>query len=216
MAFVKTKPKLRAGRNVVDTVSMGVYLADGKKVDRKSVVFRFASTVLDKLGWQPTDEKPVLVNVFEGTDTDVGFLQLVPDAEGYSVTGKISQSSNQSRSISVGIDRFTHYVLNEPGSVPSAPVQYVVEGNTLLIECPDWLRFNPLSVEPKVTEIMAPQPTKDAAQHKTHVPRSETFEELMATTPVAPPPKPMPRLVATNASGGALPMNVRKGRKYVR
>jgi hypothetical protein len=213
MAFVKSKPKNKPGRTFPDTVTMGVYLADGKAVDRKSMVIRFAKTVLEQLGW--ITDPPTTVAVFEGTDTDVGFLQIAIDPQGYFVTGTKSKTG-QSRSITVPLERLNHYVLNDPAPIPSSPVQFVIEGDTVLVECPDWLRFNPLSVEPKVTEIMPPQPTKDAATHKTYVPRSETFEELMATTPAAPPPKSMPRLVATNASGGALPMNVRKGRKHVR
>ena len=209
MAFVKTKPKLRAGRNVTDTVAMGVYLADGKSLDRKSVVFRFSGSVLDTLGWQPTNDTVMRVIVLEGTDTDIGFLQLVPDTSGYAVTGK-GKSTNLSRGISIGIDRFQHYVLNEPGAVPSATVQYVIEGDTLLVECPDWLRFNPQSVpQPRA------EPPPVGAPQRTHVPR-ETFEELMrATTDV--PVRPQPKLVASNASAGAVPMHVRgKGRKHVR
>jgi hypothetical protein len=212
MAFVKTKPKLRAGRGRTDAVSMGVYLADGKDVERKSVTFRFSSSVLDKLGWKPVDGKPFFVNVLEGTDTDTGFLQLAPDVDGYSVTGKTAAPENsvQSRSITVGIDRFQHYVLNEPGPVPSAPVQYVIDGDTMLIECPDWLRFNPLSV---------PQPEPVVAPHQTHVSREDhkAFEELMKDTRPLPPPRSVPKLVQTNASAGAVPMHVRgKGRKHVR
>jgi hypothetical protein len=119
MAFVKTKSKPRPGRNGSVEVTMGAYLAGDKGVARKSVVIRIGVPTLTQLGWHT--EPQTLVSVMEGTDTDVGFLQLVPDEAGYAVTGTKSKTG-QSRSVTVPIDRFNHYILNE-APVPSAPVE---------------------------------------------------------------------------------------------
>jgi hypothetical protein len=85
----------------------------------------------------------------------------------------------------------------------------------MLIECPDWLRFNPLTApQPE------PVPEPVAAPHKTHVHREDQhlFKEVMADTRPLPMPETVPKLVATNAAAGALPMHVRggKGRKHAR
>jgi hypothetical protein len=129
------------------------------------------------LGW---DKEGTTAVVLEGTDTDVGFLQITPDPAGYSVTGKSTKSA-QSRGITVAIDRFQHYILNE-APVPTMPVQFMVEGDTLIVECPDWLRFNPLSVpQPEPVADPPPQPTRVVS-------RDEQFADLVAD--VKPMPKP--------------------------
>lgn len=155
MAFVKTKPKKTPGRGYIDDVTMGVYLADSHGIERKSVVFRFSPDVLNQLGWN--GDPPTRVSVLEGTGSDTGFLQVVVDQHGYSVTGTKSKTG-QSRSITMAVDRFNHYVLNEPGPIQAERVQFSVEADYILIECPDWLRFNPLTApapEP------APEPPQD-------------------------------------------------------
>jgi hypothetical protein len=164
MAFVRIKPKKSTGRGAADSVSMGAYLADGKDISRKSVVFRFSRSVVEQLGW---DKEGTTAVVLEGTDTDVGFLQITPDPAGYSVTGKSTKSA-QSRGITVAIDRFQHYILNE-APVPTMPVQFMVEGDTLIVECPE-----PVADPP-------PQPTRVVS-------RDEQFADLVAD--VKPMPKP--------------------------
>jgi hypothetical protein len=149
-------------------------------------VFRFSPNILAQLGW--ATDPVTLVIVLEGTGSDVGFLQIVADPRGYAVTGSKTKAG-QSRNITVGVDRFNHYVLNEPGPIPTAPVSFVLENGYMLIECPDWLKFNPLSV-PQPEPVVAPEPTRVVS-------RDEQFADLMAD--VKPMPKATPRLVASNS-----------------
>ncbi len=138
-------------------VTMGAYLADGQAHKSKSVAFRVSYALLQQLGW-PLSGNRYKVGVFEGTGEDAGFIQLVPHPDGYVAAYKEQNNSKQGVSVNVTIERFKHYILNEC-PVSSASVSHIVEGNTLIVECPDWLRFNPQSVaEPE------PEPKKNVAQ----------------------------------------------------
>jgi hypothetical protein len=165
MAFVRVTAVHRPRRGQGETVTMGLYLADGKHVKRKTIGFRFTRSLLDKLGW-PAGHEPYLVSLFEGIGEDVGFWQIAPDKEGYSLTGKKGEAGlSQGRAFQVNTDSLKHYVLNEPGPITARPVSHIAEGSTLIIECPDWLKFNPQSVS-------------NGAAHQTHV----------VTLPPLPPP----------------------------
>jgi hypothetical protein len=63
----------------------------------------------------------------------------------------------------VSVTRFKHYVLNDTArDIEPAPVEFTVDEkeHTILIQCPDWLRYNPLSVpvqpKPVVKEVVTP------------------------------------------------------------
>jgi hypothetical protein len=124
---------------------MGTYLADGKIHKGKSVAFRISRTLVNELGWKEDEDGRIRIGIFEGTDKDVGFLQLALDPRGYAGGSKGKEGHEQGISISVSVDRFKHYVLNEC-PMPAAQVTHIVDGDTLVVECPDWLRFNPQSV----------------------------------------------------------------------
>ena len=152
MAFVKLDKSSRTVNGIQNaTVAMGAYLADGKAHKSKSVSFRLSYAMIKQLGWGTPDGR-VSIAILEGTDEDRGFLQLVEDPDGYRGATNSSDGRTQGTSITVRVERFRHYVLNEC-PVTSAYVTHVVDGNVLIIECPDWLRFNPLSV-PQI----APEP----------------------------------------------------------
>lgn len=143
MAFVKIDKAMRASAiDDMPVVTMGAYLADGKAHKGKSITFRITRALISQLGWEIVGDK-LRIGVFEGTDKDVGFLQLMPDQHGY--VASCEAETKQGASISVTYDRFKHYVLNE-SPVPSHNVNHIVNGNALVVECPDWLRFNPQSV----------------------------------------------------------------------
>jgi hypothetical protein len=151
MAFVRVE-KMRVGGNMPTDpqVTMGAYLADGKKHRSKQVGFRISRPLINQLGWKPENDK-LHIAINEGSGDDAGFLQLVPDPKGRRTT--IEPDTNQGIAINATADAFRHYVLNEC-PVSTTVVTHIVDGNALIIECPDWLRFNPLSVpqpEPKPT-----------------------------------------------------------------
>jgi hypothetical protein len=60
--------------------------------------------------------------------------------------------------------RFRHYIINEvPTPLMDVEFTYDAKDKTVLIQCPDWLRYNPLSVpQPAVVEEKKPvsPPTK--------------------------------------------------------
>jgi hypothetical protein len=160
MAFTKiVKSRLGLANIHEPNVTMGAYLADGKLHKARSVAFRINRALLNVLGWT---EDRFYIGVLEGTDSDKGFLQLVLDEKGY-VAARLTRGgeTNQGVAISVTIERFNHYVLNEC-PVPSQPISFIVEGNALIIECPDWLRFNPLSVpEPEPVQQKEEKPARN-------------------------------------------------------
>lgn len=158
MPFVRIEKSRHGGLSsyTQPVVVMGAYLADGKAHKSRSVTFRMTRPLLDQLGWTLDDHGRIGVAVHEGTGADQGYIQLVQDEErGYrgSQGGSTNAEDrvNQGVSISVTIERFRHYVLNEC-PVPSHQVNFIIDGNALIVECPDWLRYNTQSAPPPVVE----------------------------------------------------------------
>jgi hypothetical protein len=111
--------------------------------------------------------------VQEGVGAESGFLQLVEDERGYtfSTSGKhreLAVSANITES------NLAHYVLNEV-PVTSSPVEFSIEddGATILLQCPDWLRYNPLSYDEATGKV-----------------RSKKEQEALLLA--QPPPTPQP------------------------
>jgi hypothetical protein len=157
MAFTRVE-KLRTGGNMPTEpqVTMGAYLADGKAHKSKQISFRISRPLLAQLGWEPENNK-LHIAINEGSGEDAGFLQLVPDPKGRRIT--VEPDTNQGAACNATVDAFKHYVLNEC-PVSTMVVTHIVDGNALIIECPDWLRFNPLSVpqpEPQPEPRPAPK-----------------------------------------------------------
>ena len=163
MAFVKVN---KSKHNVTEgnaVLTMGAYLGDGKVHKSRSVAFRFTRTLMEQLGW--IRDGRVGLAMYEGTDKDAGFLQITPEPDGYTLVVNNRGSSNSTGgAISVTADRFKHYVLNEC-PVSTCVAQHSVDGNSLIIECPEWLRFNPESV-PKPTPVAPPPPIQLHPQGK--------------------------------------------------
>lgn len=153
MPFVKIDKSRRASTGET-VVSMGTYLADGKKHMTKSVAFRISAALLKQLGWVISEGK-IALGVHEGTGVDKGFLQLVLDPQGYRGSQGKETEEGAGIGISITSDRFKHYVLNEC-PVSAVIVAHTIDGDALVVECPDWLRYNPLS---------EPQPEPEKVTH---------------------------------------------------
>jgi hypothetical protein len=158
MAFVRVDKSRQGGyAQFQPVVTMGAYLADGKKHASRSIMFRISRPLLDQLGWT-FDSSSIDVAISEGTDKDSGYLQVVPvPADLHTRRMTLSQSGKGSHGVAVSmtIESFKHYVLNEC-PVSAAIVPHMVDGNALIIECPDWLRYNPESVPKPEPKPVAP------------------------------------------------------------
>lgn len=142
MAFTRVEKLRPGGWTLIEPqVTMGAYLADGKKHKSKQVSFRLSRALIAQLGWAP-EERKLFIAINEGSGSDKGFLQLVPDPKGRRTT--LEEASNQGVTLNSIVESFKHYVLNEC-PVATHVVNHIVDGNALIIECPDWLRYNPLS-----------------------------------------------------------------------
>lgn len=162
MAFVRIE-KLRTGQRSdfgIASVTMGAYLADGKTHSSKSIMFRITHTLIEQLGWKFDETNAIYVTINEGNGSDAGFLQLTaggPDA----LARRVSRSKDKQRqgvSVAVSVDAMKHYVLNEC-PVPAQEVTHMIDAGALIIQCPDWLRYNPLSYqEPEVKKPTTVRP----------------------------------------------------------
>ena len=164
MAFVKVE-KLRTGIGNTDEpiVTMGAYLADGKAHKSRSINFRFTATLITQLAW-PVIDRRIGMTLNEGIDADKGFLQVVYDMDGGRRTTQ--GEGKQGFSLGMAVEGFHHYVLNEC-PVSSGIVSHVIDDGALIIECPDWLRYNPASVpEPNHIEVTLPGKLRDGQPNR--------------------------------------------------
>lgn len=168
MAFVKVE-KIHVGGGVPSSaepqIRMGAYLADGKVHKSKSVNFRFNFALIERMKWPFDDKRGTQLVVHEGTDADKGFLQIVPTIPSDPAARRMTiGEGKQGAAISLVIESFKHYVLNECPAAAST-VAHVIDDGALIIECPDWLRYNPASApepEPMVdVEVHLPKKLQD-------------------------------------------------------
>lgn len=182
MAFVKIAKQRPGFSGVsVNAVTMGTYLADGKKHKTKSVMFRITYGLIDQLGWKYDEEGSLYLMVHEGNGPDAGFLQIVQVEQ--SITArKISKGKeghNQGVSLSIAASSMKHYVLNEC-PVSAAEVIHMVDGDALLIQCPDWLRYNPESYqEPEPAKVEVKKEPRRPPTLSVVLVDKETDEEII-------------------------------------
>lgn len=145
MAFVKLE-KGATGRQYegIEEVRMGSHRT---KVGR-TVYLTFTRDVAERAGWT-TQETPsrlqVMIRVNEGVGDDAGFLLLTEDKENGYVMGA-EKGKSHAFSTNLTYNRFRHYVLNDD-NVNVHAVEFTVDekDHSVLIQCPDWLRYNPQS-----------------------------------------------------------------------
>jgi len=173
MPFVKLN-KSRSGAyydNTEPQVRMG-YRLQSDIMPSRAIYFALTQSAVAAAGWK-AEERPngrvvVTVDILEGTHDDAGFLMLMPDPKGYSfgtnrATGE--NATNTSLTCHIIAAKFKHYVMNDPDEIDPHVVEHSYMEGGILIQCPDWLRYNPLSL-PVRQEPSPPRPTKDDADNK--------------------------------------------------
>jgi len=205
MAFVKLEKGLKKTKDGVIDIRMGTH----RTKSGRSIYFSISEATAITLGWQiiqtETKRRVVRLAFNEGVGEDKGLIQISEDLEdGYHVGADHKNAG--SYAINVMANRLRHYLINAVAddSVSVAPVEFVLDetNKAVLVQVPDWLRYNPLS-DPDYKEE-APQ--KKAAPPKltlTPPPREEKKE-----------PKPRPTLSVVNS--GADDDNVMLNRKQRR
>jgi hypothetical protein len=146
--------------NDTPTVRMSCYLQDDKQP--RSVAFYINQVLIDLLGWKLQSDakgrKSLHIDVHEGTGDDAGFMMLAEgDQRGYVMAA--SKAGSYTFSLNISFIRFRHYVINEvPTPLGDVEFTYDVNDKTVLVQCPDWLRYNPLSVPAEPPKLEAPKP----------------------------------------------------------
>jgi hypothetical protein len=178
MAFVKINKSFHIGRPAMGSrIRMGSHLHGGaKEGPPRGIYISTTHEIVKRVGWKLDvvtstrvskdgsylDRATCMITIQEGVGEDAGFIQLVEDRERGYILGS-TKGSASSLAVNMGIGAFKHYVLNE---VPVEPheVDFTIdeEDHTILIQCPDWLRYNPQSYKAPVEVKKEPQrpPTK--------------------------------------------------------
>jgi hypothetical protein len=170
MAFVKLEKSTR-GSFAEDRleVRMGAHL-QSKAGTKRGVYFSMSETVVGQVGWKQIEGEGEFrvackVLVQEGVGEDAGFFLLseATDSHGYAL-GTTNKAA-RSYSMSISAIKLQHYKLNEV-PMPTAPVEFTIDEKekTILIQSPDWLRYDPSTyAEPPKPVVQPSPPTKAVA-----------------------------------------------------
>lgn len=176
MPFVTVEKSSRGiAYGVVAEIRMGSHLQSTKRTSR-GIYFAMTRSVIDQAGWTLTggminkDREVYPIVLREGVGEDAGFMLLAQSDEGNSYALGLSTRSSKSFNMSVSVVNLKHYVMNDV-PVPSAPVEFTVDekDHTVLIQVPDWLRYNPLSYQAPlvpVKEVVRQMPNPTQAVRK--------------------------------------------------
>jgi hypothetical protein len=173
MAFVKIDKSATGGwRSDLSepNVRMSCHLQDDKTP--RSVAFYINHVLIDKVGWTTTMDSngrtSLSVAIHEGTGEDAGFLMLEESDAKNGYVLAVSKPGAFTYGMNASFTRFKHYVINEvPTPLMDVEFTYDAKDKTVLIQCPDWLRYNPLSVpEEKKPAVIptSPLPVEQAKQ----------------------------------------------------
>lgn len=164
MAFVKLDKGLRRVREGITEVRLGAYRGKQGRVVYLSISY----AAIEAAGWTVhqsetnTKRKTINVMINEGVGEDAGFWLLSEDNEfGYSLGADHTNSGALCSSILVA--RFRHYVLNDE-HMSVQPVEATVDEkeHTILVQVPDWIRYNPQSYqEPEKPKLVLTPPKED-------------------------------------------------------
>ena len=165
MAFTQINKSSVGARSSVSEIRMGSRRQSNSNPAR-SIYFAVTRDVAARAGWEVISDTEgarewIQVAVNEGSEEDAGFLLLTEDrAKGY-IFGTNKGQTGYALAGSVTVVRFKHYVLNDVEiDIEPAAVEFTVDEkeHSILIQCPDWLLYNPLSVPvpAKKVEVAAP------------------------------------------------------------
>ena len=121
-----------------------------EKIKTRSIYFSISQDIIEQLEWKivdgSTDRHTVDICVLEGSMSDAGFIMLANQGEKVYHFG--STKGKGSVTGTVALQTFKHYVLNDvTQDITPEAVEFIIvdKDRTILIQCPDWLRYNPLS-----------------------------------------------------------------------
>lgn len=177
MAFVEVKKGPGRSATGVPRIRMSAHLSNGPEKP-KSIGIYISLAVLEEAGIELYDVSHNTrqhLKIMEGTNDDAGFLMLVPHQDGYACTA--SKKVARTLSLAVSFSKFKHYVLNEcPAPLVEVEFTTDAENHAILIQCPDWLRYNSLSVEaPKAQTV---PPTKGVLRAELNAVAKDEFPNI--------------------------------------
>src|SRR5262245_49655199 len=135
--------------NIEKAVRMSKH-GPSKSVKFPTIYFAITRALADEVGWQvekSTKDRTIInLDILEGTGKEAGFLMLMPNKLGYAFGASRSKPGDGDRyeryslACSITASSLTSYTLREPDvSAYAANVDYTIDGNSLLVQCPDWL-----------------------------------------------------------------------------
>lgn len=162
-------------------IRMASHLHQGKDKPR-GIYFSISEEVIRDLGWDTMpsvvspERKTCKIEIQEGVGKDAGFLLFTAPMDKLSTPYLFGTAKGSSRAFitQVSITRIKHYVLNEVPAL-STVVEFTIDEKerTILVQCPDWLRYNPLSYqEPE------PEPKQEQAVKLAHA-VSDNMKEML-------------------------------------
>lgn len=161
MAFVKVNKSAMGSQSRQAEIRLGWHIQSEKNKTR-SIYLSTSRDIVDQLGWKvevgPSREgtgvrSTTRIAVHEGTGSDAGFLMLEYDEYGYALgSNKSDPKSIASFTVNISVTRLKHYAINDILiEKQPEPVEFTIDEKegTILIQVPDWLRYNPQTVEPE-------------------------------------------------------------------
>lgn len=197
MAFVKIDKSLRgtAFEQGEPAVRMGTHRSESGK----TIYFTITRTLVENLGWdiKSTEKRDTIrVAIHEGVGEDAGFWLIEEDlVNGYMLGGETGK--RQAFTSNLMHSKFKHYLLNDD-QVPVHDVEFVIQDKAILVQVPDWLRYNPQSYKEPPKLELTPPPAQP-------IPRKEDKK----------PSRPTIRLAQVNGEGDKqeIPLNREQRRK---
>lgn|SRR5215472_19131201 len=156
----------------VPLIRMGSQLANNKHPRMIAIsVSRMAFTSVGFTTFASEGNTRCRMRVDEGWGDDAGFWLFTPLPHD---TGEKSYACGGARGnfhtlqIAIAMGSVAHYVLNEK-PIDMHDVEFSTEGKSLLVQCPDWLRYNPQSLTNEQLALIkvpnyVPPPDDEAAK----------------------------------------------------
>jgi hypothetical protein len=175
------------------TIRMSCSLNEGKEKPR-ALSISISLAAFTSVGFTAfaNENTKARISIEEGWGDDAGFLLLTPIPAsdilgGYSCTA--TGKNSQMLQTSVPISKLIHYVPNEI-PIPHEEVEFTVQDNSFLVQCPDWLRYNPQSVtNDMLATAMAAKAKLEAERQPVVAPLPHWDDEVKEVEVVVKPPR---------------------------